>query len=45
MAPVEPVELRADLVLGAVADRVAGYAFIERGLAGRDVLRERGLVL
>src|SRR6476661_428335 len=41
MAAVEPVELRADLVLGAFADRVAGYAFIERGLAGRDVLRER----
>src|SRR6267142_4228930 len=41
VAAVEPVELGADLVLGAFADRVTGHAFIERSLAGRDVLRER----
>src|SRR6202011_1322508 len=40
LAAVEPVQLRADLVLGAFADRVAGQAFVERGLAGRDVLRK-----
>src|SRR5712672_336656 len=40
VAAVEPIEFRADLVLGAFADRVAGRALIERGLAGRDVLRE-----
>src|SRR5258708_39669398 len=41
VAAVEPVEFRADLVLGAFADRVTGHAFIERSLADRDVLRER----
>src|SRR5258707_3116768 len=41
VAAVEPVELGTDLVLGAFADRVTGHALIERGLAGRDVLRER----
>src|SRR6266436_8832858 len=41
VAAVEPVELRTDLVPGAFADRVAGHAFIERGLADRDVLRQR----
>src|ERR1700730_9386686 len=42
LAAVEPVELGADLVLGAVADRMAGHAFVERGLAGGGVLRQRG---
>src|SRR5260370_924396 len=37
LAAVEPVELRADLVLGAVADRMAGHAFVERGLAGHSI--------
>src|ERR1700716_3681516 len=41
LAAVEPVELRADLVLGACADRVAGHAFVERCLAGGGVLRQR----
>jgi len=41
VAAVEPVKLWADLVPGAFADRVARHAFIERGLAGRDILRER----
>src|SRR5258708_13227833 len=41
VAAVEPIEFRADLVLGAFADRVTGHALIERGLASRDVLRER----
>src|SRR6476660_5610283 len=41
VAAVEAIEFRADLVLGAFADRVTGHAFIERSLAGRDVLRER----
>src|ERR1700687_1802677 len=40
-AAVEPVELRADLVLGAFADRMTGHAFVERRLAGGDVLRQR----
>src|SRR5258707_9218742 len=46
VAAVEPVEFRADLVLGAFADRVTGHAFIDRILAGRDVQRDRsgGLV-
>src|SRR5258706_8428456 len=42
LAAVEPVHLRANLVLGALADRMAGHAFVERGLAGRDILRQRG---
>src|ERR1700738_5594787 len=42
LAAVQPIELRADLVLGAFADRVAGHAFNERRFAGRDVLRARG---
>src|ERR1700738_5321332 len=41
LAAVQSVELGADLVLGAFADRVAGDAFVERGLAGRDILRHR----
>src|SRR5438132_8846213 len=41
LAAVEPVEHGADLVLGAVADRMAGNAFVERGLAGGRVLRQR----
>src|ERR1700722_8161457 len=41
LAAVEPVELGADLVLGALADCMAGQAFVERGLAGRGVLRQR----
>src|SRR3984893_17140054 len=41
LAAVETVQLRTDLVLGALADRMAGHAFVERGLAGRDVLRQR----
>src|SRR5258706_16054856 len=41
VAALEPVEFRADLVPGAFPDRVAGNAFIERSLSGRDVLRER----
>jgi hypothetical protein len=41
-AAVEAVELGADLVLGAFADSVTGQAFVERRLAGRDVLRHRG---
>jgi hypothetical protein len=36
LAAVKSVEFGADL--GAFADRVAGQAFIERRLAGRDVL-------
>src|ERR1700687_386232 len=42
LAAVESVELRTDLVLGACADRMAGHAFVERRLAGRDVLRQHG---
>src|ERR1700681_636462 len=42
LAAIEPVELRADLVLGAFADRVTGHAFVERRLAGGGVLRQRG---
>src|ERR1700761_4115768 len=42
LAAVEPVELRADLVLGAFADGVAGKAFVEGRFAGGDVLRQRG---
>ena len=42
LAAVEPVELGADLVLGAFADRVAGQALVERGFAGGNVLRQRG---
>ncbi len=41
LAAVQPVELRADLVLGAFADRMAGQAFVEGRLAGRNVLRPR----
>src|SRR6266852_2100760 len=36
LAAVQSVEFRADLVLGALADGVAGHAFVERRLAGRD---------
>src|SRR6202048_5619070 len=32
LAAVQPIELRADLVLGAFADRVTGHAFVERRL-------------
>ena len=42
MAAVEAVELGADLVLRAFADRMAGQAFLERLLAGGHVLRLRG---
>src|SRR6202043_906629 len=42
LAAVQPVELGADLVLGAFADRMAGHVFVERRLASRDVLRQRG---
>jgi hypothetical protein len=41
LAAVQSVELRTDLVPGAFADRVADQAFVERRLAGRDVLRQR----
>jgi len=41
LAAVDAVELGTDLVLGAFADRVAGQAFVERGLAGGGVLRQR----
>src|SRR4029077_18241923 len=37
-AAVDPVQLRTDLVLGAVADRVTGKALLERGFTGGDVL-------
>src|SRR5438445_11540862 len=41
LAAIEAVEHGADLVLGAIADRVAGHALVERGLAGIGVLRQR----
>src|SRR5262249_22767392 len=41
LAAVEAVEHRADLVLGALADGVAGQALVERRLAGIGVLRQR----
>jgi len=41
MAAVYAVELGADLVLGAFADRMTGQAFLERLLARGDVLRAR----
>src|SRR5215470_18732409 len=41
LAAVEAVEHRADLVLGAFADGVAGQALVERRLAGIGVLRQR----
>src|SRR5215510_16484540 len=41
LAAVEAVEHGANLVLGAVADGVAGQALVERGLAGVGVLRQR----
>src|SRR3954447_7482599 len=34
LAAVDAVQLRLDLVLGAFANRMAGQAFVERGLAG-----------
>src|SRR5580704_15384121 len=39
MSAVQPVELRADLVLGVVADGMTGQAFVERNLALGHVLR------
>src|SRR5450756_482824 len=42
LAAVDPVQFGTHLVLGVFADGVAGQAFVERGLAGRDVLRQRG---
>ena len=39
LAAFEPVEQRAHLVLGVFAYRVAGQAFLEGVLAGREVLR------
>jgi hypothetical protein len=39
-AAINSIELRTDLVLGTFADRVAGQALVERGFAGRDVLRQ-----
>src|SRR3974390_1193823 len=41
LAAVDPVELRPDLVLGALSDRVTGKALVERRLAGLGVLRQR----
>src|SRR6478672_3993670 len=41
LAAVQSVELWAHLAPGACADRVAGHAFVERRLAGRDILRQR----
>src|ERR1044072_3121797 len=41
LAPIEPVEHRADLVLGVRTNRVAGQALLERGFAGAKILRER----
>src|SRR5439155_9752212 len=41
LAAVEPVQNGAYLVLGTVADRMAGQAFVERGFAGGSVLRQR----
>src|SRR5580698_1290586 len=39
MAAVKAVQLGADLVLGAIADGVAGQALVERNFALGDVLR------
>src|SRR6516165_603802 len=41
LAAVEAVQHGADLVLGVLADRVAGEAFLERGLARGGILRQR----
>src|SRR5215813_1574110 len=41
LAAIDPVELRADLVLGIGTDAVARQAFLERVFAGGGVLRRR----
>src|SRR4051812_10139134 len=43
LASVQSIQFRTDLVLGALTDRMTGQALVERGLAGGNILRQRGM--